>query len=124
MDKVNHVTDVVNEVHKLMDASLTAYKNYLANGKTYKYAKQLRKVNTATIELLADKKNTLSAELFSAANLLLEHLHIWRNKWDELENNNKPKLQDEFVFQNNHTFPKKAAALFEEEYQKLKGLVH
>jgi len=106
-------------VHELMGASLEAYRDYLQNGKTFSYAKELRRVNTSMIDLLEEGKHLLKDDLLMAAEKLLEHYTIWRSKWDELEKEISPEPDDEFVFQNEHTFPKEAALIFERAYRDL-----
>jgi hypothetical protein len=108
------------QIHNLMEESLLIYKAYLQNGKTYIYAKELRRVNNETTLLLEKNLTIFIPELNAAAKLLIEHYSIWRSKWDELDNELNPSDDDEFVFQNNHTFPKEAAMLFENAYQSLK----
>jgi hypothetical protein len=110
-------------IHELMDESLTAYKNYQQHGKTYQYAKGLRRVNTAMIALLEQNKELLTGEMDEASAALIEHYKIWTAKWDELEKGLSPLADDEFVFQNSHTFPKAAAQLFEEKYLSLKNMI-
>jgi hypothetical protein len=111
---------LLTQIHNFMEESLLIYKAYLQNGKTYKYAKELRRVNNETTLLLEKNITILITELNTAAKLLIDHYTIWRSKWDELENELNPSDDDEFVFQNNHTFPKNAALLFESAYQSLK----
>jgi predicted nuclease with TOPRIM domain len=110
------VSALIIRVHELMDESLAAYKNYLQQGKTYQYAKELRRVNTRMAALLEQNKKLLTGEMEEASTALIEHYKIWTAKWDELEKKLSPLAADEFVFQNSHTFPRAAAQLFEEKY--------
>jgi hypothetical protein len=114
------VSTLLIRIHELMAASLTAYKNYQQHGKTYQYAKELRRVNTAMVVLLEQNSGLLTGEMDEASAALTEHYKIWTAKWDELEKGLSPSANDEFVFQNNHTFPKAAAQLFEKKYLLLK----
>jgi hypothetical protein len=109
-------------VHELMEESLAAYKNYQQHGKTYQYAKELRRVNTTMVVLLEENRGLLTWEMDEASAALTEHYKIWTTKWDELEKELSPSATDEFVFQNNYTFPKAAAQLFEEKYLSLKSI--
>jgi len=48
-------------------------------------------------------------ELHSDTLKLIEHYDIWLENWNYLYNTNRNiKLNDEFVFQNEHMFPKKS----------------
>lgn len=113
------LTRLLSDIHFLMEDSLKAYTDYQQNGKTYRYAKELRRCNSSMIDLLTANENILTDELKTAATALTEHYTIWRNKWDELEREISPEPDDVFVFENKHVFPKQAAVLLEKEYQNL-----
>lgn len=117
MQKISH-TKLFSDIHFLMANSLLAYKNYQQNGKTYFYAKELRKCNSEMIDILKNYDSFFSNDIKKAAVALLDHYIIWRNKWDELKQNLNPNEADVFIFPNEHTFPKWAAQVFEEEYKK------
>lgn len=102
-----------------MQDSLKAYNKYKENGKTFQYAKELRRCNSSMMDLLTGNSDWLPADLKAAAAALIEHYTIWRNKWDELEKEICPEPGDVFVFENRHVFPKGHAMLFEEKYQEL-----
>ncbi|MBS1760539.1 MAG: hypothetical protein JST23_10490 [Bacteroidetes bacterium] len=112
-------SNLINEIHHLMDVSMVAYRNYQQNGQKFSYAKDLRKCNTEMIQLLEKNELFFSEELKIAAAALLEHYSIWRNKWDALKESMNPKEDDVFTFPNEHTFPKWAAHHFEVEYKKI-----
>lgn len=95
-----------------------AYNKYRENGKTFQYAKELRRYNSSMMDLLTVNSDWLPADLKAAAAALIEHYTIWRNKWDELEKEICPGPGDVFVFENRHVFPKGAALLLEEKYQE------
>ena len=108
-------------IHGLMNDSLKAYQDYLQNGKTYRYAKELRRVNSLMINLLEEGEHLLKDDLLNAAAHLREHYTAWRNKWDQHQELLSPGPDDIFAFENAHTFPRHAASLFEEQYKALVG---
>lgn len=102
-----------------MQASLEAYRNYMQHGKSFRYAKELRKCNSDMIDLLNKNAGLLNEELAIASTALTEHYTTWRNKWDRHQEVLQPGADDVFAFANDHTFPKQAAAVFEQEYRRL-----
>jgi hypothetical protein len=110
--------DFLQAVHHLMHDSLKAYNNYMQNGKTFLYAKELLIYNSSMMDLLTGNSDLLPDDLKAAAAALIEHYTIWRNKWDELEKEICPGPGDVFVFENRHVFPKWSALLLEEKYQE------
>jgi len=52
---------------------------------------------------------------------LISHLDIWIEKWNDLENKQKPNIEDGFVFENKFTFPREAAQNLENEFLKLRN---
>lgn len=105
-----------------MNASLSAYQNYLQNGKKFKEAVELRKYNSEMILLLESEQITNEASLKEAGLALREHYTIWRNIWDECAAKWEPEPHDLFVFPNEHRFPKWAAEQFESAWQKEKEM--
>jgi hypothetical protein len=89
--------------------STKAYKSYMENGKTFRYAQMLKVHNTAVKNLLINNRSIIPEYLQKDAEALIEHYTIWSDKWDELKNKTNPSPDDEFVFQNDHRFPKTAA---------------
>ena len=106
-------------IHQLMNDSLNAYKAYNQNGKTYRFAKELRKCNMEMITLLQADYIHHDDKLNDAANALIEHYTIWRNKWDDMEATILPAPDDVFIFENEHRFPKWASEIFEAKLLKL-----
>lgn len=99
--------------------STKAYVSYMENGKKFRYAQLLKVHNTAVMELLTKNIESLPKNLKEDANALIEHYTIWSSKWDELKNKTNPLPDDEFVFQNEHRFPRSAAQNFQAVYNEL-----
>ena len=110
------------QIHLLMTESLIAYQQYIHNGKTFRFAKELRKCNTEMIDLLLHDSIRQCPDLSEAAHALIEHYIIWRNKWDDLAAILKPSPDDGFVFENEHRFPKWAAKKIEEAYELINAV--
>lgn len=121
MDKTlaQQALEFTGEIHMQMKGSAAAYHNYLQGGKTYMHAHILRQYNARLRDMLLQKGYLLSEALQEDALALVDHYDVWMQKWDELERKLSPALSDEFVFPNEVTFPKTAAANLEKEFQRL-----
>jgi hypothetical protein len=116
LSTVEFLTQLCNN----LDHSATAYKDYLAAGKTFRYAKELKKYNGAIVALINTNKELLTGELVADADSLLHHYAVWTVKWEHLAATN-PQPDDEFVFANEVTFPREAAKRLEAAYHHLAG---
>lgn len=85
-----------------------AYKNYLGYDKKYIYAKNIKKANDCVQRVIIEYNHLLPKSLEEDIIQLLEHLEIWTERWVDLENKQSPDLDDEFIFQNKHQFPRNA----------------
>lgn len=110
---------LLQSIVRYWQLSAHAYKNYMENGKRFRDAQLLKIHNTAVMELLIKNRESLPLNLKEDANVLIEHYTIWSSKWDELKNKTNPSPDDEFVFQNEHRFPRSAAQNFEAAYNEL-----
>ncbi len=115
-----NITAVLQDICDNLMASGRAYQDYLANGKTFYYAKELMKYNSAIRVSLAADKAKLPLELQQDAGELLFHYAVWTEKWLELEKEIHPADNDVFIFQNSHTFPRHAARNMEKTLEALK----
>jgi hypothetical protein len=93
--------------------SANAYAEYMRNGKKFRYAEMLKVHNTSVKNLLTDNSNVIPGEFKKEVEVIVEHYTIWSAKWDELKNKLDPAPDDEFVFANDHRFPKVAAQKLE-----------
>jgi len=89
--------------------SAKAYVDFMENGKKFRYAELLKLHNTAARNLLTDNITTIPDHLKKDATAIIEHYSIWSAKWDDLKSRLNPGPDDEFVFENDHRFPKTAA---------------
>jgi hypothetical protein len=114
------VITLLENICQNLDASAIAYRQYLQNGKTYGYAKELMKFNSAIGSVLSENSSLLAGTLQKSADELIFHYNEWTKKWLALEEELKPGDDDEFVFQNSHTFPRQAAQHLEQVLAELK----
>ena len=91
----------------------------MENGKKFRYAEILKLHNTAVKNLLTDNSNMIPGDLEKDVAAIIEHYTIWTAKWDDLKNKLNPAPDDEFVFENDHRFPKVAAQKLEEALHDL-----
>ena len=105
-----------NAFHSLLQSlvlhwrqSAEAYAKYMENGKKFRYAEMLKLHNTAAKKLLSDNIIVIPDRFKDDAKAIIEHYTIWSAKWDELKTKLNPAPDDEFVFENEHRFPKAAA---------------
>lgn len=99
--------------------SAKAYAEYIGNGKKFRYAEMLKVHNTAVKNLLTDNSTVIPGDLKKDAEAIIEHYTIWSAKWDELKSKLSPAPDDEFVFENDHRFPKAAAQKLEAAFYSL-----
>jgi hypothetical protein len=97
-----------------------AYKNYLQDEKKFIHAKILKTCNEQLRSLLIENSFLLSDTLQHDALTLITHYDIWIEKWNALEQTQKFSLDEIFVFENKHTFPKDAAIRIESEFNRIK----
>jgi hypothetical protein len=97
--------------------SAKVYAEYMENGKKFRYAEILKLHNTAVKNLLTDNIAAVPGVFVIEVEALIEHYTIWSAKWDDLRTKLNPAPGDEFVFENDHRFPRSAA-------QKLETALH
>lgn len=113
--------ELLTAIYEILQKSEQAYRNYLEEIKTFRYAKKLKKYNCQIINLLTENKYLLSPTLQKDADDLLFHYNTWLVKWNELAAETNPADEDIFVFSNEVTFPREAAQNLEAAYKKLKN---
>ncbi len=102
------------------DHSTAVYKEYLAAGKIFRFAQQLKFCNSKAMDLLTTNKQLLPSSLQADAEALINHYSIWTQKWEALAKVSNPAPADKFVFANSVIFPKQAAQNLETLYKQLK----
>jgi hypothetical protein len=115
-----------NEFHSLLQSlvshwqqSSEAYAKYMENGKKFRYAEMLKLHNTSAKKLLIENITLIPDRFKVDAGAIIDHYTIWSAKWDELKSKLNPAPDDEFVFENDHRFPKTAAQNLESALHNL-----
>jgi len=121
MNKHDEIIKFLGKIYINFKRSEIAYRNYMDNDKKFIYAKILKSCNEKILHLLIDNAYLLSDELVKDSMKLISHLDIWIEKWNDLENKQKPNIEDGFVFENKFTFPREAAQNLENEFLKLRN---
>jgi hypothetical protein len=93
--------------------SAKAYEAYMDDGKKFRYAEVLKVHNSAVRDLLTENIGLVPDDFQKDVADLIEHYAIWSGKWDDLKVKLNPGPDEEFVFANDHRFPKMAAQRLE-----------
>jgi hypothetical protein len=113
MNETNHFKSLLQSVVLHWKLSAKAYTDYMGNGKKFRYAEILKEHNSAVKNMLSDNIDSIPEEFQKEVREIIEHYTIWSAKWDDLKNRLNPSPDDEFVFENDHRFPKIAAQRLE-----------
>ena len=113
MKEIKDFRSLLQSVVQQWEQSAKAYKEYLENGKKFRHAEMLKLHNSAAKDLLIENSSLVPEEFQKDVADIIEHYVIWTAKWEDLKNKLNPFPDDEFVFQNDHRFPRKAAQRLE-----------
>jgi hypothetical protein len=121
MSDVNRqqIEQFLGTLNFLMDRSRVAYTDYLDSGKIFFHARILRQYNDRIRELIMANAYLLEDSLRKDCIALLRHLDVWTLCWDDLHNNLRPDVNQEFAFANSVTFPRDAAERIGEYLQQM-----
>lgn len=100
------------------------YRHYMANGKTFLYAKILKDNNARIRELIIEKAYLLPIVVQPQAIELLVHIDVWYARWEALEASKVHGLNDEFVFANEINFPQSSVNELKTLYLQLKDVAY
>jgi hypothetical protein len=115
--KNNEFRSMLQSVVLHWQQSSKAYTEYMEKGKKFRYAEILKVHNTSVKNLLTDNSTVIPGDFKKDVEAIIQHYTIWTAKWDDLKSKLNPSPDDEFVFENDHRFPKVAA-------QKLEAALH
>lgn len=101
--------DVLGPMQMQMRRAEAAYRAYLADGRRFIHTRVLRESNEAVRDLLLRGGHLLPEPLQADALALIAHLDAWLLRWYDTRNALRPSLDDAFVFENPHVFPREAA---------------
>jgi hypothetical protein len=109
----------LGQLYVQLKRSEIVYQYYMNHQKQFLFAKILKECNQSILQLLNSHSHVLSEDLMNDSLKLMTHLHIWMEKWIDLEKKQQPSLHDEFVFENEFSFPREAAQKLEKEFLAL-----
>ena len=95
-------------------AAARAYGDYLENGKSFLFACSLRRTNASARQLLLTYGHLLPDDMQGHAIALLRHYDVWLTLWDQLAEEEKPSMEQAFVFENPVRFPREAQQALED----------
>jgi hypothetical protein len=113
MTKNSEFRSLLQSVVLHWQQSAKAYTEYMQHGKKFRYAKILKEHNTSAKKLLEENITVIPDGFKKNAVEIIEHYTIWSARWDDLKSKLDPAPDDEFVFENDHCFPKIAAQRLE-----------
>ncbi len=100
--------ELLGPLSTLLKRGDAAYKNYMASGKIFLYAKIIKNNNERIRELILDKAHFLPIAQQSNAIELVAHIDTWHALWENLDASQSHALQDKFSFENTVNFPKES----------------
>jgi len=121
IDSVMIIQELLGHLDTLLKRGEIAYKNYITNKKTFLYATIIKDNNMRIRELILRQSHLLPSDQHQNAIDLVAHIDIWSVLWKDLNESRRHNLQDEFVFENSVTFPRKSVESLLAYYQELKN---
>ena len=88
--------------------SSSAYRNYLNHGKTFRWSLVIWRANNDLVSLLIQTGWMLPDTHKDEAIRIVTHLDLWASLWERHKCDMQPTLDDIFVFENSHSFPRDA----------------
>lgn len=113
--------DLLGPLHRHFLDARAAYRDYLDNGRSFRLAGRLKRLNRSARALLIAKGHLLPEALQPCARALIGHYDVWLTLWDEHAERMRPAPGDRFVFENHVTYPRDAEQRLERLYVELRG---
>jgi len=85
-----------------------AYHDYMENGKLFKYAIIIKNNNLLIHNMIMREGYLLPSHLEKQLIDIISHIDMWLIYWNDLKGKLTPDLNDEFIFDNDFSFPKKS----------------
>jgi hypothetical protein len=111
---------LLETLHMHFLAARRAYQAYLDDGRTFRDASDLKRINLAARALLLGKGDLLPEEYQPCAAALVGHYDVWLGLWDAHAQRTRPGPDDVFEFANAATYPREAEQRLEQLYEKLR----
>ena len=112
--------DLLGPLHLHFLGARAAYRDYLDNGRTFRFASSLKRINLSARALLLARGELLPEELQPCATALIGHYDVWLTRWDEHAERTRPGPDDAFAFENEVTYPREAEQRLERLYEELR----
>ena len=109
----------LGELTFLFNRGKRIYQSYQQNEQSFLYAQILKDNNDRIRTILFQISHLLPQELLSHCLDLMHHLDVWTELWIDLYNKGTPKLNEQFVFNNNINYPVKAEAALTKFYKTI-----
>ena len=113
--------ELLGPLHRHFLSAGQAYHAYLDEGRTFRHASSLRRINAAARSLLLAQGWRLPDEHRACAAALIGHYDAWMTLWDELAARTRPAPGDRFVFDNAARYPREAEQQLERLYEEILG---
>ncbi|WP_298064515.1 formyltransferase family protein [uncultured Rikenella sp.] len=100
-----------------MERSEKIYTHYLASGRTYRDALDLKECNAHIRDMVGTDLPNLPVQMRSPAQKLIRHYDDWLSLWEDFDRSRDFGPDNLFLFENPHHFPKEAARSLIEYYR-------
>lgn len=107
-------------LHRYFRDARTVYRHYLDDGRRFRHASELKRINLAARRLLLDKGDLLPPDHRQCAAALIGHYDAWLGLWDAHAERTRPAPDDAFAFDNAATWPREAEQRLERLHEELR----
>lgn len=114
------VVELLGPLHMHFRSAGAAYRDYLAEGRSFLWANSLYRLNSAARLLLLAKGYLLPDDLKADATALIRHYDAWLTLWEDLAERSRPALDDAFVFESRISYPRDAEDRLRQLYDALR----
>ncbi len=112
--------ELLEPLHIHFQSARAAYSAYLDEGRTFRHAGILKRINLSARALLLDKGHWLPPQYQDCAAALVGHYDVWLSLWDAHAERMRPAPGDVFAFANAATWPREAEQRLERLYERLR----
>ena len=113
--------ELLGPLHQHFLVARRAYQAYLEDGRAFRHACELKRINLAARGLLLDKGPLLPPDYPDCAAALVDHYDVWLSLWDAHAERMRPAPDDAFAFANSATYPREAERRLERLYEELRA---
>lgn len=109
----------LGELTFLFNRGKRTFQSYQQNEQSFLYARILKNNNDRIKAILFQVSHLLPQELMSHCLDLMHHLDVWSELWIDLFNRLTPKLNEQFIFNNNVNYPLEAEIALTKFYKTI-----